>query len=119
MNLFKDFQQLVLTQLESLAAEGQLPSGLDLARVTVEPPRDPSHGDMATNAAMVLAKPAGRKPRELADALVGELSGNPGFAEVSVAGPGFINLRLAPSEWQKIVGAVLAGGQDYGRSTAG
>lgn len=119
MNLFAEARQEVERALAALIARGVLPEGIDTGNVTVEPPRDPSHGDMATNAAMVLAKPAGRKPRELAEALVEELSGNPGFTEVSVAGPGFINLRLALSEWQKVIGAVLEGGTDFGRSEAG
>src|SRR5690625_4528603 len=119
MNLFKDFQQLVLTQLESLAAEGQLPSGLDLARVTVEPPRDPSHGDMATNAAMVLAKPAGRKPRELAEALAERLKAAEGVADVEVAGPGFINLRLEGAIWYGQLQAVLRAGERFGESDMG
>lgn len=119
MNLFAEARQEVERALAALITRGVLPEGIDTGNVAVEPPRDPSHGDMATNAAMVLAKPAGRKPRELADALVEELSGNTSFAEVSVAGPGFINLRLAPAEWQRVVGAVLARGVDYGRSDIG
>lgn len=119
MNLFAEARQEVERALSALIGDGVLPEGIDTGNVTVEPPRDPSHGDMATNAAMVLAKPSGRKPRELADAIVKELSGNPRFAEISVAGPGFINLRLALPEWQRVVGAVLAAGTDFGRSRTG
>src|SRR5690606_16674857 len=118
MNLFKDFQQLVLAELQKLTAEGQLPEGLDLGRVTVEPPRDPAHGDMATNAAMVLAKPAGSKPRDLAETIAAALRDTGGFAEVTVAGPGFINLRLSAREWHRIVAAALRAEIDYGRSSA-
>src|SRR5579872_2995898 len=76
-----------------------LGSGADLSRVVVEPPRDPTHGDMATNAAMVLAKDAGKKPRELAEAIAGKLRADDKVAKVDVAGPGFINLALKPHVW--------------------
>src|SRR5664279_4909545 len=81
------------------ACAAQLGASADLSRVVVEPPRDPSHGDMATNAAMVLAKDAGKKPRELADAIAEKLRGDPIIATVSVAGAGVINLTLNPDRW--------------------
>jgi arginyl-tRNA synthetase len=91
----------------------------DLSRVVVEPPRDPSHGDMATNAAMVLAKDAGKKPRELAEAIADKLRADPVIAKVDVAGPGFINLTLKTYVWGEALLAVLEQGADYGRSTMG
>ncbi len=119
MNLFNDIRVAVLAALEQMVAAGTLPSGLDSAAVTVEPPRDAAHGDMATNAAMVLAKPAGLKPREIAEDLVARLLADDRIALAEVAGPGFINLRLAPAVWQGLVGAVLREGADFGRSDLG
>jgi arginyl-tRNA synthetase len=101
------------------AASAPLVGGADLARVVVEPPRDPSHGDMATNAAMVLAKEAGKKPRELADAIAAALRAEPLVAKVDVAGPGFINLTLKPHVWGEELRVILDSGADYGRSTMG
>ena len=119
MNLFADIRALVVTELEALMAAGTLPSGLDLAAVAVEPPRDAGHGDMATNAAMVLAKPAGLQPRAIAEALAVRLLADPRVAAADVAGPGFLNLRLQPVAWQGLVRAILADGTGYGRSTLG
>ena len=119
MNLFADIRDLVLTCLDGLVEAGALPGGLDRENVTVEPPRDAGHGDMATNAAMVLAKPAGKKPREIAEALADCLNADPRIAGAEVAGPGFINLRLAPGVWQDVVGAVLSDGDRFGRSAMG
>jgi arginyl-tRNA synthetase len=119
MNLFTDIRTLVQDALSGMAADGALPSGLDLSSVTVEPPRDPGHGDMATNAAMVLAKPAGRNPREIAEALAPRLAADPRIVSAEVAGPGFLNIRLAAPVWADLVGKVLAEGASYGRSTLG
>lgn len=119
MNLFDDIKLLVLDSLGALTRDGVLPEGLDLAQVNVEPPRDPAHGDMATNAAMVLAKPAGMKPRDIAEALVARLSADPRVALAEVAGPGFINLRLVDGVWQALVARILIAGSAYGRSTMG
>jgi arginyl-tRNA synthetase len=119
MNLFSDIRALVTGQLDAMMAEGALPQGLDLAAVAVEPPRDPAHGDMATNAAMVLAKPAGLSPRAIAEALAPRLAADPRIAAAEVAGPGFLNLRLVPAAWQGLIRAVLTEGADYGRSTLG
>ena len=91
----------------------------DLSRIVVEPPRDPSHGDMATNAAMVLAKDAGKKPRELAESIAAKLRADEKVASVDVAGPGFINLSLKPNVWAEELRLVLAEGADYGRSDIG
>jgi arginyl-tRNA synthetase len=119
MNLFNDIRALVLDALAAMTAEGVLPAGLDVSAVAVEPPRDAGHGDMATNAAMVLAKPAGRNPREIAEALAPRLAADPRIAAAEVAGPGFLNLRLATPVWASLVEKVLAEGADYGRSTMG
>jgi arginyl-tRNA synthetase len=119
MDLFAEVKALVLDGLGRLAAEGRLPSGLDLSAVAVEPPRDPAHGDMATNAAMVLARPARMAPREIAGMLAEALRGAPGVVSAEVAGPGFLNLRLAPSRWFGFVPEALAAGTDYGRSGMG
>ena len=94
MNLFADIRTRVLACLDQMVAEGSLPDGLAMAAVSVEPPRDASHGDMATNAAMVLAKPAKMNPRVIADIVAAKLLDDPQIAEVAVAGPGFINMRL-------------------------
>ncbi len=119
MNLFKEFRGIVIEQLEALTAEGRLPPGLDLARVAVEPPRDPEHGDMATNAAMVLAKAAASKPRDLAEALADKLSAVDHVSEATVAGPGFINLRLEGELWMEQLREILRTGTAYGASTLG
>ncbi|RDC71650.1 arginine--tRNA ligase [Rhodovulum sp. 12E13] len=119
MNLYADIRSLVTDTLGAMAREGALPEGLDTAAVTVEPPRDPAHGDMATNAAMVLARPAGRKPREIAESLAPRLAADPRVAAADVAGPGFINLRLALPVWGDVLRAALAEGAGYGRSSMG
>ncbi|MEC7668895.1 MAG: arginine--tRNA ligase, partial [Pseudomonadota bacterium] len=119
MNLFAQIRSLVLTAVEEMQKDGSLPEGLNLAPITVEPPRDPLHGDMATNAAMVLAKPAGQKPRDIADALVAKLAADDRITTAEVAGPGFINLRLDGAVWQDVAKAVLDQGAEYGRSDMG
>jgi arginyl-tRNA synthetase len=119
MNLFTDLRAVVVAAVQDMQAEGALPAGLDLAAVAVEPPRDVGHGDMATNAAMVLAKPAALSPRAIADALAPRLSADPRVMAADVAGPGFINVRLAPAVWQGLVKAVLEQGTGYGCSTLG
>ena len=95
MSVFSYFRNIIVKELEDLSATGELPRGLDFGRVSVEPPRDPSHGDISTNAAMVLSKAAGMKPREMAERLAGRLSATDGVVEVAIAGPGFVNLKLA------------------------
>ncbi|MEY4473949.1 MAG: hypothetical protein RL671_2253 [Pseudomonadota bacterium] len=109
----------IAAALDALEKAGTLPGGLNRAAVTVEPPRDPSHGDLATNAAMVLAKPAGMNPRALAEALVSELTKVPGVASAEIAGPGFINLWVDASAWLTELRAIAALGGDYGRSAMG
>ncbi len=109
----------VAAALDALEAAGTLSAGLNRAAVAVEPPRDPSHGDLATNAAMVLAKPAGMNPRALAEALVAELAKLPAVTSADIAGPGFINLRLNAAAWLAELRAIAALGTDYGRSPMG
>ena len=118
MNLFADIRGLVISCLDAMVADGTLPDGLAMGAVTVEPPRDASHGDMATNAAMVLAKPAKMNPRMIADALATRLLADDRVAEAEVAGPGFLNLRLAPVLWQGVVKVALTD-PTFGQSTLG
>ncbi|MEL6837706.1 MAG: arginine--tRNA ligase [Pseudomonadota bacterium] len=118
MNLFADIRTRVLSCIDQLVADGTLPDGLTTAAVTVEPPRDAAHGDMATNAAMVLAKPAKMNPRAIAEALAARLQADPQIAVAEVAGPGFLNMRLVPEVWQGVVKAALTD-PDYGKSTLG
>lgn len=119
MNIFRHFEERVEAGLQGLIAEGVLPQGLDLSRIAVEPPRDPSHGDLSTNAAMVLAKPAGMQPRVLAEKLSAILAGDESVTGVSIAGPGFINLRLKDDVWRAAIPVVLRSGAAYGASDAG
>jgi arginyl-tRNA synthetase len=119
LTLYTIFATHIGAALDRLEAQGVLPAGLDRRAVTIEPPRDPSHGDMATNAAMVLAKPAGTNPRALAEAIAGELRPLPEVEAVSIAGPGFLNLTLSRATWEAELAAVHAGGENYGRSDMG
>ena len=119
MNLYSEMRAAVLSALEVMVADGVLPAGLATAAVTVEPPRDASHGDMATNAAMVLAKPAGMKPRDIADTLATHLAADPRIVAAEVAGPGFLNIRLDPAVWHSVVPAALTSGKGFGRATMG
>src|SRR5581483_4825531 len=119
INIFARVLERVHAATEALIKAGQLPAGIDLSRIVVEPPREAAHGDMATNAAMVLAKDAGMKPRELAEAIAGKLLGDRMIARVEVAGPGFINLTLRGSAWTEELRGVLRAGQDYARSDSG
>ena len=119
MNFFNVFRDIVIERLGDLARAGQLPAGLDFTRVTVEPPRDPSHGDLATNAAMVLAKAAGSPPRAIAEPLAEALRSADAVESVEVAGPGFINLRLAADFWHARLAEILQAGPAYGESQLG
>src|SRR5438046_5530612 len=119
MNIFAQVLDKVHATARALAADGMLPAGIDLSRIVVEPPRDAAHGDMATNAAMVLAKDAGKKPRELADAIAARLREDALIAKVDVAGPGFINMTLKPAAWFEALRTVLRTGSDYGHSAVG
>jgi len=117
--LYAHFADRIGAILDDLQASGQLPEGLDRRNVAVEPPRDPAHGDLATNAAMVLAKPAGTNPRALAELIVPKLAALPEIASADVAGPGFINVRLTEQSWRDELAGILSSGADYGRSASG
>jgi arginyl-tRNA synthetase len=119
MNVFSVFTAHVQSAVKALAAAGVFPNPPDLARIVVEPPRDAGHGDLATNAAMALAKEAGLKPRELAERLAGELGKRPEITGVEVAGPGFINLTLDPEVWRDALRAAILAGPEFGNSDLG
>lgn len=119
INLFRYFHDIVAAEVDALARDGVLPRGLDTSRIAVEPPRDPAHGDLSTNAAMVLAKPAGLAPRALAEKLAERLRRRSEVTAADVAGPGFINLRLADGFWHARLADVLRAGPAYGDSTMG
>ncbi|MEM9360829.1 MAG: arginine--tRNA ligase, partial [Pseudomonadota bacterium] len=117
--LYAAYADTVEQALSELADEGVLPKDASFGNVTVEPPRDPSHGDLATNAAMVLAKPAKTNPRALAEAITAKLATNANVINADIAGPGFINLRLSPESWLGELRAISTMGEDYGRSQMG
>ena len=117
--LYAAYAALIETVLTDLVSDGVLPAGTSFANVTLEPPRDAAHGDLATNAAMVLAKGAGMNPRSLAEAITAKLAAYPTITSADIAGPGFINLRLAPTAWLEELAAIAALGADYGRSGLG
>lgn len=119
MNVFRHIHQRIVDVVDALAANGYLPSGIDTARISCEPPRDSAHGDIATNAAMVLAAAAKKKPRELAAVIAQYLAEMEEIATAEVAGPGFINLRLRDGVWQGVIRAILQAGRHYGDSTIG
>ena len=119
LSLYARYSALLDNVLDGLAAEGQLPADANRKPVAVEPPRDPSHGDLATNAAMVLAKAAGTNPRALAALLGPKLKALPGVNSIEIAGPGFINLRLDDQVWRDELITVLSEGESYGLSTIG
>lgn len=119
MSLYNRFTAHLDAVLDALEADGTLPAGLNRKPVTVEPPRDPGHGDLATNAAMVLAKPAGSNPRSLAEKIVAGLEKLDEVEGASIAGPGFINLKLTDATWRAELAAIHAEAEDYGRSSTG
>ncbi len=119
MSLYAQYAALLDGVLDDLVADGALPAELDRRNVTVEPPRDAAHGDLATNAAMVLAKGAGTNPRALAEAIKPKLEAIPTITSVEIAGPGFINLRLVPDAWRDELKTILAEGERYGLSNIG
>ena len=119
MNLFAEIRSLVIDCLNHMEVNKDLPEGLNFASVTVEPPRDTVHGDMATNAAMVLAKTSGLKPRDIAKKLASLLLADTRVAFAEVAGPGFLNLRLAPKVWENVLSAILQNPEQYGRAKIG
>jgi arginyl-tRNA synthetase len=119
MNLFSYFRTEIVAVLNRLEAEGRLPPGLDFSRITVEPPRDPAHGDISTNAALVLSKPAGMTPRAVAELLAAALDGHEAVTASMIAGPGFVNWWLSDRFWQARLRDVLEAGPHYGDSTLG
>jgi arginyl-tRNA synthetase len=119
MNIFADFSNRIKNAVEQIDLKTKDGFTPDLSRITVEPPRDPSHGDLATNVAMALAKSVGRNPRELADEIANVLRADADVAEAGVAGPGFVNLRLSPSFWRARLADMLEAAADFGRSTIG
>lgn len=119
MNIFDTFGDRIRKSIETLGLETTDGAALDLSRLTVEPPRDATHGDLATNAAMVLAKSVGQNPRALAEIIAEPLRLDKDVSSVEVAGPGFINLRLSDGFWQARLGDILSAGTDYGRSDVG
>ncbi|HEY0145111.1 MAG TPA: arginine--tRNA ligase, partial [Methylovirgula sp.] len=122
MNIYSDFHSRVVTLLQNIIASGRLPAGLDLARFVVEPPRDPAHGDLSVNAAMVYAKEAKAhfaNPRQLSTELAMSLADDPDVDQAEVAGPGFLNIRVKPQVFAKILSAVLTQGDRFGAATAG
>src|SRR6476661_1146499 len=119
MSLYAQYAAVLDGLLEDLVADGVLPAELDRKNVTVEPPRDPAHGDLATNAAMVLAKGAGTNPRALAEVIKPKLEALPPVTSVEIAGPGFINLRLTPDAWRDELRTILREGEEYGLSKIG
>jgi len=118
-NLYAAFSAALESALRALESEGALPAGTSYANVSVEPPRDATHGDLATNAAMVLAKQAKTNPRALAEAIVGKLTGHGSIASAEIAGPGFINLRLVKDAWIDELSTIASEGGRYGSSTIG
>ena len=119
MNAHALVQSRIVTALQALEREGALPPGLDFAATEVAPPRDAAHGELASNAAMVLAKPARMKPRDIADKLAAKLAQAPDIAKAEIAGPGFVNLTFAPRFWQGVVAQILKDGAAYGRTDVG
>lgn len=119
MNIFHDFTSKIKAVLNDIDVFREKGEGVDLSRITVEAPRDPAHGDVSTNVAMVLGKPLGLNPRDLAALIADKLKSDSEIAEVGVAGPGFINIRLAAIYWQKLLTAMVAAGEDFGRSNLG
>ena len=118
-NIFAEMLDRIHCATGELIAAGLVPAGIDQSRVNVEPPRDPAHGDMATNAAMVLAKEAGKKPRELAEAIARKLRADGLIAKVEIAGPGFINLTLKPAAWTEALRNAVRQGADFGKTDVG
>ncbi|MDB5711181.1 MAG: arginine--tRNA ligase, partial [Sphingomonas bacterium] len=119
MTLYTRFAAHLDAALDALVAAGDLPTGLNRTAITVEPPRDTSHGELATNAAMVLAKPAATNPRALAEKIAEQLGALDEVSVVTIAGPGFINLALTEDTWRAELSAIRDEGVDYGRSTLG
>ncbi len=119
MNFFHHFREEILKTLQQLMKDGVLPDRLDLSKVTTEPPKDPNHGDLATNAAMVLAKPTQKNPRELGELIAHQLESLAHVEQVTVAGPGFINLKLSTDFWYAQLQSILKEKEAFGASHLG
>src|SRR3569623_3576419 len=119
MIVFHRFTEHVCAAVTSLADAGVFPRPPDLSRIVVEPPREASHGDLATNAAMALAKDAGLKPRDLAEKIAVEIRKLSEVTKADIAGPGFINLTLDPAVWRQALAAIVKEGAAFGRSDIG
>jgi arginyl-tRNA synthetase len=119
MNIFAEFHAVLAKALDALVAEGKLPAGLDISRAVVEPPRDIAHGDLSTNAALVLSKGAKMKPRDVAELLSAKLAADPRIAGTDIAGPGFVNMKLKPEIWRDLARSILALGEKFGDGAMG
>ena len=119
MNIHQSFLAYVRAAITQLGADGILPADLDMSKISVEPPREASHGDISTNAAMVLSKAANMKPRDIAKHLAARLGALDAVASAEIAGPGFINLILTPDKWREVLAEILIAGIDYGDSDFG
>lgn len=119
MNFFHSYRNEIIKVLENLVQKGQLPEGLPFEKITTEPPREAAHGDLSTNAAMILSRLAHKNPRELGQLMSAELKSLPSVEEVSVAGPGFINIKLSPKFWYQELVTILEQKTAYGSSTIG
>ena len=119
LNVYALVQGRIIEALGVLEREGALPAGLDLSNVEVSPPREASHGDLACNAALVLAKPTKMKPRDIADRLAAKLRADPDIEKVEIAGPGFLNMSFVPAFWHRVVTAILTQRAAYGRADMG
>ena len=119
MNIFRFFEEEFKSIVHDMKSAGDLPADLDTSRVVFELPREASHGDLACNAAMVLAKAAGMKPRDLAEAFSVKIGEIAGVTSIEIAGPGFINIRVEPRLWAQEIDDIIAAGTDYGRNDSG
>ncbi|MBW8637151.1 arginine--tRNA ligase [Hoeflea sp. WL0058] len=119
MNLFRDFEERVIDALHKLDAISEKAGDISFSRIKAEPPRDPSHGDVATNAAMVLAKPLSTNPRALAEQICEQLKDDPDIESLSIAGPGFINMKLSSAYWRGVLRGIVEAPDDYGRVNVG
>ncbi|HRD77661.1 MAG TPA: arginine--tRNA ligase [Hyphomicrobiaceae bacterium] len=119
MNVYSHLERAILSAVDGMKARGELPNELVASAGDIDPPRDPSHGDLASNVAMVLAKAAKKKPRDIAEAIARQLAADPLIAKADVAGPGFLNIKLKPAAWHGVVQTAVKAGPDYGRSDLG
>ena len=119
MNIFNDFKNRLFDCIGALREAGNLPDNVDLSGISVEPPRNPSHGDVSTNAALLLGKTLKRNPRDIASMLVSSLASHPDYMSVEVAGPGFLNIRFSQEFWQNVLHKIIELGEEFGRNSTG